>query len=185
MIHVMHMHHHRLQDIVWHSSMHFTSSFTKRTYENPVEGRTVSRGNRLSAKIMPCTSPRPSLTTVKIHSQESLARHMLLVLGTIKRIRCTSCYITFRCNHCGNKFSRKSMLARHTFVVFGAKVLATVVTRVIAFRRISFDSCFITFNARVCLMRPMERSFCLLSPGPVGAKEVSQGSSWLCWTGTA
>ena len=68
---------------------------------------------------------------------------MLSVLGTSRRI------ITFKCNHCGSHFSRKSMLVRHTLVVFGAKVMAKVVTRVMAFRRISCDSCYITCKTRV------------------------------------
>ena len=52
-------------------------------------------------------------------------------------------------------------------MVFGAKVMAKVVARVMAFSRISRDSWYITCKTRVTLIRPME-IFCLLSPGPVG-----------------
>ena len=77
------------------------------------------------------------------------------------------------------------MLVRHTLVVFGAKVMAKVVARALVFRRISCESCYITCKTRVPVIRPMETSFCLLSPGPAGAKAVSQQSLWWCWTGAA
>ena len=68
-----------------------------------------------------------------------------------RRICCASYYITLKCNHSGKNVSRKSMLIRHMFVVFGAKVMAC--------RRISCVSCYISFKTSFSLMGHMESSF--------------------------
>ena len=65
---------------------------------------------------------------------------------------CASCYKAFKCNHCGNNFLKKSVLVRHTLVVFGAKEMAKVMAKVMAH----------TFKTSLSLMR--------LSPGSVGAE---------------
>ena len=54
------------------------------------------------------------------------------------------------------------MLIRHMLVVFGAKVMAH--------RRISCVSCYISFKTSFSLMGHMESSVHLLSPGSVGAE---------------
>ena len=73
---------------------------------------------------------------------------------------CASCYKAFKCNHCGNNFSKKSVLVRHTLVVFGAKEMAKVMAKVMAH----------TFKTSLSLMRHTENSVCTLSPGSVGAE---------------
>ena len=55
------------------------------------------------------------------------------------------------------------MLLRHMLVVFGDG-------KVMAYRRKSCVSCYITFKTNFSLMRHMESSVCPLSPGPVGAE---------------
>ena len=54
------------------------------------------------------------------------------------------------------------MLVRHMLVVFGSRVMAR--------RRISYVSCYISFKKSFSLMRHMESSVCQLSPGPGGAE---------------
>ena len=162
--------------------MHFLPSFTCGTCE-----KAFGRGDSLKRHLVTChTNALPFSKAQCNHCENKfsrksrLAKHMLIVLKAIhpskplhcktdtwpgcwhRRICCASCYITFKCNHCGKNFSRKSMLIRHMLVVFGAKVMAR--------RRISCVSCYISFKTSFSLMGHMESSVCPLSPGSVGAE---------------
>ena len=96
---------------VWQSSVHFLPSFTCGTCE-----KAFGREER----------PKHMLIVLKdIHPSQPLKCKTCTWAGCWhRRFCCASCYITFKCNHCGKNFSRKSMLIRHMLVVFGAKVMA-------------------------------------------------------------